>query len=63
MTTERIPPPKVQCIRSGRIFLREQMSLIGDEPRDLDACPACGQRVQGTYTPCTTFQNVDVDVT
>ncbi len=63
MTTQRTPPTKVQCLRSGRIFLRDQLGLIGDDVREVDSCPACGQAVRGTYAPCTLFQDVDVDVT
>jgi hypothetical protein len=63
MTTERTPPTKVQCLRSGRIFPRSQIDLIPGVASEASTCPACGFGVQGVYTPCTNFQDLNVDVT
>ncbi len=63
---QRIPPPKVQCMVSGRIFEKTQLSVIEDKQKaySTNVCPVCEHKVLfGNYTPCTQFQSVDVDVT
>lgn len=61
----RRPPDKVQCMRSGEIFPRERLAeLQPGRVYTSNVCPVCGfSRGDGVYTPCTVFQNVDVDVT